>query len=59
MCDHSVRVPFIVTGPDIPANNKVSVDIYYQDVMASSLDIAGLEKPEYVHFNSVMDLARG
>jgi arylsulfatase A-like enzyme len=27
--------------------------------MASSLDIAGVEKPEYVQFNSVMDLARG
>ncbi len=59
MYDHSIRVPFIVTGPDIPANRKVSADIYYQDVMASSLDIAGIEKPEYVQFNSVMDLARG
>ena len=59
MYDHSIRVPFIVTGPDIPANRKVSADIYYQDVMASSLDIAGVEKPEYVQFNSVMELARG
>ncbi len=59
MYDHSIRVPFIVTGPDIPENKEVSAGIYYQDVMASSLDIAGVEKPEYVHFNSVMDLARG
>ena len=59
MYDHSIRVPFIVTGPDIPKNRTVSADIYYQDVMASSLDIAGIEKPEYVHFNSIMDLARG
>ena len=59
MYDHSIRVPFIVTGPDIPENNEVNAAIYYQDIMASSLDIAGLEKPEYVQFNSVMDLARG
>ncbi|MFP4367728.1 MAG: sulfatase-like hydrolase/transferase [Bacteroidales bacterium] len=59
MYDHSIRVPFIVTGPDIPENTEVNADIYYQDVMASSIDIAGLEKPEYVQFNSVMDLARG
>ncbi|MGF1585591.1 MAG: sulfatase-like hydrolase/transferase [Bacteroidales bacterium] len=59
MYDHSIRVPFIVSGPDIPGNNKVSADIYYQDIMASSLEIAGIEKSEYVDFNSVMDLARG
>jgi arylsulfatase A-like enzyme len=59
MYDHSIRVPFIVVGPDIPENNIVNADIYYQDVMASSLEIAGVEKPEYVQFNSVMDLARG
>jgi arylsulfatase A-like enzyme len=59
MYDHSIRVPFIVTGPDIPANKEVSADIYYQDVMATSLEIAGIKKPEYVRFNSVMDLARG
>ena len=47
MYDHSIRVPFIVTGPDIPANKEVSAGIYYQDVMASSLDIAGVEKPDY------------
>lgn len=59
MYDHSMRVPFVVIGPDIPADSKVVADIYYQDVMASALDIAGMEKPDYVRYNSVMDLARG
>ncbi len=59
MYEHSIRVPFIVCGPDIPAGKSVSADIYLQDVTASSLDIAGIEKPRYVQFNSIMDLARG
>ena len=59
MYDHSIRVPFIVTGPDIPQDKKVHADIYLQDIMASAIDIAGMEKPGYVEFNSIMELARG
>ncbi len=57
--EHSTRVPFIVSGPDVPKGKKVAAPIYLQDVMASSLEIAGAEKPEHVQFNSVMSLARG
>ena len=57
--EHSTRVPFIVSGPDVPKGKKVAAPIYLQDVMASSLEIAGVEKPEHVQFNSVMSLARG
>jgi arylsulfatase A-like enzyme len=57
--DHSIRVPFIVAGPGIPKDRKVGLDIYLQDVMASAIEIAGLEKPGFVQFNSVIDLATG
>jgi arylsulfatase A-like enzyme len=57
--EHSTRVPFIVKGPEIPKGSKVSAPVYLQDVMASSLEIAGIEKPEHVQFNSVLPLARG
>jgi arylsulfatase A-like enzyme len=56
MYDHSMRVPCILVGPDIPANEKREMQIYLQDLMATSLDIAGIEKPEYVDFNSLMPL---
>ncbi|GAA3584553.1 sulfatase-like hydrolase/transferase [Snuella lapsa] len=59
MYDHSVRVPLMVVGPDIPKGNKVNADVYLQDVMASALDIAGVEKPDYITFNSLLDLAKG
>jgi len=59
MYDHSIRVPFIVNGPNIPKNKKISEPIYLQDVMATSLELAGIEKPERVQFNSVMPLIDG
>ena len=57
--DHSIRAPFMITGPSIPQNKKVTEDIYLQDAMATSLELANIEKPEYVFFNSILDLATG
>ncbi len=57
--DHSIRPPFMIVGPNVPKNKKVDADIYLQDAMATSLEIAGIEKPDYVFFNSVMDLVEG
>jgi arylsulfatase A-like enzyme len=56
MYDHSMRVPLIVVGPDIPANEKRDMQVYLQDIMATSLDLAGIEKPEYVEFNSLLPM---
>ncbi len=57
--DHSIRPPFMIVGPDIPKGQKITEDIYLQDAMATSLDIANISKPEYVFFNSVLPLAKG
>ncbi len=57
MYDHSMRVPLMVVGPNIPKGKKIEADVYLQDVMATTLDIAEIEKPEYIEFNSFMDLA--
>ncbi|MEO1451814.1 MAG: sulfatase-like hydrolase/transferase, partial [Bacteroidota bacterium] len=56
MFEHSVKVPFIVSGPGFPAGTKVDHPIYLQDLMATSLDLAGVEKPAYVEFESVLPL---
>ncbi len=56
MYDHSIRSPLIVAGPDIPKNQKNKADVYLQDIMATSLELAGVEKPDYVEFNSFLDL---
>ncbi len=56
--DHSVRVPFMVTGPGIKAGVRNSSPIYLQDVMATSLELAGAERPEHVQFQSLLPMLR-
>lgn len=58
MYDHSVRVPWTITGPNIPAGKKVSSPIYLQDAMATCLDIAGADKSD-IEFESVLPLLKG
>ncbi len=59
MFDHSIHVPLLAAGPDLPSGTKVSTDIYLQDIMATSLSLAGIEKPDFVDFNSFLNLANG
>jgi arylsulfatase A-like enzyme len=59
MYDHSVRPPLMVMGPDIPKGQKINNDIYLQDIMATSLELAGVEKPDYVEFKSFLSQAKG
>jgi choline-sulfatase len=56
--DVSTRVPFIVAGPGVPAGQKTNRPVYLQDVMATSLDLAGAEKPAHVFFNSVVPMIK-
>ena len=56
MHDHSLRVPFFIAGPHVPAAKTTSEKIYLQDAMATSLDLAGAGKPKGVEFNSVMPI---
>lgn len=49
----------MIPGPGTPKGKSIDSDIYLQDSMATSLDLAGIEKPDYLYFNSVLPLARG
>ncbi|MFO1529733.1 MAG: sulfatase-like hydrolase/transferase [Kiritimatiellia bacterium] len=55
---HSVRVPFLIAGPGIPAGGSVDARIYLQDAMATALDLAGADAGG-VDFKSVLPLLRG
>ncbi len=56
MYEHSLKVPFLVVGPDIPKGESRDQFIHLQDVMATSLELAGVKKPEYVEFSSLLPL---
>ena len=57
--DHSVRVPLLVKGPDVPKGKKNDASVYLQDIMPSTLELAGVDKPDHVQFNSLMPLVHG
>jgi len=56
MYDHSVRVPFVVVGPNISSDHTITVPIYLQDIMPTTLELAGVDKPDHVDFKSILPL---
>ena len=54
MYEHSMRPPLIVIGPEIPEGQQRGVPVYLQDIMATTLELAGIPKPEYVEFHSLL-----
>lgn len=57
--EHSLRVPFLVAGPGVPADRKLDIPIYLQDVMPTTLDLAGVGKPDQVFFHGLLPLLTG
>ena len=59
MYDHSVRAPLMVCGPGIAKNKKIDTPVYLQDIMPSTLELAGVKKPKHVQFKSLLPLITG
>lgn len=59
MYDASMRVPLLVAGPGVPAGVTVEAPVYLQDIMPTTLELAGIDKPAQVDFNSLMALLTG
>ncbi|MEX0769729.1 MAG: sulfatase-like hydrolase/transferase, partial [Balneolaceae bacterium] len=59
MYEHSLRVPFIITGPGIPAGEENDASIYLQDVVPTSIELAGGRVPDAYQFQSLLPLLRG
>jgi choline-sulfatase len=59
MYEHSVRVPFIMVGPGMEAGKRLNQRIYYQDIVPTTMELAGIEVPDHVDFRSLLPLVRG
>jgi len=57
--EHSVRVPLVVVGPGVPEGKRNHTPVYLQDVMPTTLDLAGVPRPDHVQFKSLLPLIRG
>lgn len=58
MYEHSLAVPFVISGPNIPKGVRSKQRIYIQDAMPTTLELSGLPKAEYadVDFESLLPL---
>jgi arylsulfatase A-like enzyme len=56
--DHSIRVPLIAVGPDIPRGRTIHAPVYLQDIMPTTLDLAGAPAAG-LDFHSLLPLLRG
>ena len=59
MHEHSVRVPFFVKGPSVPADKNIDSRIYLQDIVPTTMELAGIKKPDFVNFRSLIPMIKG
>ena len=51
--DHSIRVPLAISGPGFSTGEKVTHGVYLQDLVPTTLQLAGAPLPENVQFHDV------
>lgn len=56
--DHTLRVPFIISGPHIPQGKQNDEMIYMQNIFATTCSLAGLPVPPSVDFKSIVPLIK-
>ncbi|MBK8507011.1 MAG: sulfatase-like hydrolase/transferase [Saprospiraceae bacterium] len=56
--DHSVRVPMVIVGPDIPAQQKSDALVYLQSMYPTTCDLVGISIPGTVEFKSLLPLLK-
>jgi arylsulfatase A-like enzyme len=55
MYDHSLRVPFLISGPNVSEGKQISSPIYLQDAMPTALEIANAPLQD-IEFKSLLPL---
>ena len=59
MFDHSIRMPWIITGPGVPKGKKVDELVYQHSTFATTCELANIPVPQTVEFPSLVDLITG
>ena len=49
----------MVVGPGIAKGKRIDGRVYLQDIMPTTLELAGVEKPDHVQFKSLMPIIGG
>jgi arylsulfatase A-like enzyme len=59
MYDHSIRMPFVMTGPGIEPGTKNPAMMHLQSLFATTCDMAGVTVPATVQYPSLVPLLTG
>jgi|TARA_B110000438_G_scaffold294505_1_gene336020 arylsulfatase A-like enzyme len=54
--DHSIRVPMIISGPKIKKGSRFDQDIYLQDIVPTTLELANISASNEIDFKSFYNL---
>jgi len=57
--DHSIRMPYIIRGPGVPAGKRVDDMVYQHCTYATTCELAGIPVPPSVEFPSIASLIKG
>lgn len=59
MFEHSIKVPFIMSGPGVQRGQTNDTQIYLQDLVPTTIQLAGGTVPDSYQFKSLLPLLRG
>lgn len=59
MYEHTIGVPFIITGKGIPQGRRSSASIYLRDMFPTTCELAGIEIPRTVTAQSFASILHG
>ena len=57
--EHSLKIPFIIKGPNIESNRKAKGNIYLSDVLPTLCDLVGIDIPESIYGKSFKSVISG
>ena len=59
MYEHSIRVPLVIAGPDVPKNKRSQALCYLRDLYPTICDFAGISVPKSVEGKSLKPVIAG
>lgn len=59
MYEDSLGAPLIINGPGLEKGKRITERVYIQDIVPSTLALAGVTKPETMDFKSLLPLIKG
>ncbi|MFK7848985.1 MAG: sulfatase-like hydrolase/transferase [Rhodothermales bacterium] len=54
--DHSIRVPLVISGPNVAPGASTDALVYLQSIYPTTCDLAGIPTPSTVEFKSLLPL---